>query len=88
MSNMQNIIKTLDELKIDIKNYYIGCAIANKRNELGFSIEETAYYLHISSQDLKLYETGEKELTPDILYHLSRLFNVNVSSFFTALSNN
>lgn len=86
MSNMQNIIKNLDELKTNIKSYYIGCAIANKRKELGFSVEETAHHLHISSQDLKLYETGEKELTPDILYNLSRFFNVNVSSFFTALS--
>lgn len=88
MSNSQNIMKILDELNTNIKNYCIGSAIANKRKELGFSIEETAYHLHISSQDLKLYETGEKELTPDILYHLSKLFNVNVSSFFTALSNN
>lgn len=86
MSNMQNIMKILDELNTNIKSYYIGRAIANKRKELGFSIEETAQYLHISSQDLKLYETGEKELTPDILFNLSRLFNVNVSSFFVSLA--
>ena len=86
MSNIHNIIKNLDELKTDIKSYYIGCAIANKRKELGFSIEETAHHLHISSQDLKLYETGEKEITPDILFNLSRFFNVNVSTFFASLA--
>lgn len=86
MKNKQNISQILENLKTDINNYYIGCAIADKRQELGFSQEETAHFLSISTYDLKLYEAGEKEISPEILYKLSKLFNVKVSSFFYMLN--
>ena len=84
---MQKINQILENIKTDIKNYYIGMAIADKRKELGLSVEETSLYLNITTMELTLLETGEKEITPEILYKLSLLFNVKVSSFFYMLNN-
>ena len=86
MKNKQNVSQILENLKTEINNYYIGCAIADKRQELGFSQEETAHLLNISTYEFKLYETGEKEISPEILYKLSNIFNVKVSSFFNMLN--
>ena len=87
MEKMQKINQILENIKTDIKNYYIGTAIADKRKELGLSVEETSLYLNINPMELTLLETGEKEITPEILYKLSLLFNVKVSSFFYMLNN-
>lgn len=87
---MQQDLKLSDNTMIlyqNMKNYFIGKNIADKRNERGISVETAAKYLGISIQDLLLYETGEKEIDYAVLVNLSEFFNVSIDSFFSYIKN-
>lgn len=85
MNNTINIEHQLSQLNNSIRNYCIGSTVANIRNKLGLSLDDVAYRLHILPSELALYENGDKELTPVILFNLSSIFGVKISDFFVLL---
>ncbi len=77
-----DIDKLYDEILIDLKNYLIGYAIAEIRKKKCVSLKTVASCLQISVKELQLYEEGIEEVNAEILFKLSKLFNVSVADFF------
>ena len=86
MNSNYNFETEFNNLKFSIKNYCIGNEIAKCRIKSGLDKFQTAQYLNISVTELNQYENGEKEIFPEHLYMLSKLFNVNIDIFFSSLN--
>lgn len=77
-----NIDKFCDQIKINIKNYLIGCALSDIRKKRKMSLKTVADYLQISVQELQSYEEGFREINIVILFKLGKLFNASIDDFF------
>ena len=85
MNDTTNILECLDNIKNNIKKYYIGSELAKQRNISGLSKSQVSEYLNISVLQLEKYENGEIEIIPEHLYALSKLLGVSVDTFFKPL---
>ncbi|MBE6450512.1 MAG: helix-turn-helix transcriptional regulator [Alphaproteobacteria bacterium] len=87
MDNNYTEDKHFESFNHKMKNYFIGKNIADKRRERNLRADEVAKFLSISTQDLLLYESGEKEVDYMVLINLSKFFDVSIDSFFSYIEN-
>lgn len=63
-------------------NKYVAERIKYFRTKNNLSQEDVGAELGTSKTNISRYETGERKFTHDILFKLSKLFNVSVNDFF------
>lgn len=61
---------------------YIGKQIKTFREQKGWTTQDLADRLHTSRVTVTRYETGARKANQDMLYKMSKLFNVSVDDFF------
>jgi len=70
-----------DEAREHLKRTIMGSNLYTRRSLLNLSSEDMAKDLNISVEELKAYETGEKEISAVMLYRLATYLNVSTDYF-------
>ncbi len=66
-------------------NEYVGEQIKKRREELGLSLSEAAQILQIKTGELAAFEYGAREIYPDMIFKLCRVFRTNAGYFFDGI---
>lgn len=72
--NYLNNLSTLNE--------YIGGRIRMKRKQRKMTLQQLGEYLKLTPQQTQKYEKGKQKITAEMLWDLSKLFNVPVQFFY------
>lgn len=63
-------------------NEYIGGRIRMKRKQRKMTLQQLGEYLKLTPQQTQKYEKGKQKITAEMLWDLSKLFNVPVQFFY------
>lgn len=81
-NNHNGYNKIIKEVSImEIKNY-VGSRIKFYRIISGMSQGDLADALNTTGQSVSRYENGIRGTSPDILYKLSKIFNISIDDLF------
>lgn len=63
-------------------NEHIGAKIRLKRKQRNMTLQQLGSFLGLTPQQIQKYEKGRQRITADMLWDLSKLFNVPVQFFY------
>lgn len=63
-------------------NEHIGGRIRKKRKQLNMTLQQLGELLKLTPQQTQKYEKGKQKITAEILWELSKIFNVPVQFFY------
>lgn len=63
-------------------NEYIGGRIRMKRKQRKMTLQQLGEYLKLTPQQTQKYEKGKQKITAEMLWDLSKLFNVPIQFFY------
>jgi len=72
---------------VDQKDVLLGRKVALFRKKMNWPLKTLAADLNVSIQQLQRYEKGANKISATMLYHLSKIFHVDLDSFFEELEN-
>lgn len=76
------------ELSMINLSEYIGSKIKTYRERRNMTQEELAESLQTTRQSISRYESGERKANQDILFKLTKIFNISINDFFPPMENN
>ena len=68
-------------------NKYIADKIKYYRNQRNLTLEDLADKLGTTFQTVSRYENGERRTNNDVLFSLSKIFNISINDFFPPIDN-
>ena len=73
----------MDYKKMELTlNEHIGTKIRLKRKQRNMTLQQLGSFLDLTPQQIQKYEKGRQRITADMLWDLSKLFNVPVQFFY------